>query len=269
MSEIFLIAWITFKESIRNKALYGIFLLGIVMFAANIVFTGMFSWELGKVAVDVGLSIVSFSGLMLIFFFSIQMISNDLEKKTVYLILSRPISRTQYIIGKYAGLSSIILLSSTILGICAALSVKVSTLGVEGYIPANFSWFVFFLSVAFLTLSLLVMTAISVLWVSITSHPFTAVLLALMTYFIGQNSENVKNIIISTKIFSPDAISMKVINMVSWLLPNLAVFDLKTTAAYGLPLDAVSLTWTGLYGLSYIGMSLIITILIFQRRELS
>jgi len=76
-------------------------------------------------------------------------------------------------------------------------------------------------------------------------------------------------IIISTKIFSPDAISMNVINMVSWLLPNLAVFDLKTTAAYGLPLDAVSLTWTGLYGLSYIGMSLIITILIFQRRELS
>jgi len=269
MSKILLIAWITFKDSVREKALYGIFLLGIVMFVANVIITGMFSWELGKVAVDVGLSIISFSGLILIFFFSIQMVSKDLEKKTVYLILSRPISKAQYILGKYTGLGSIILFSSAVLGICAALSVQVSTLGVEDYMPANFSWHVFFLSVAFLTLSLLVMTGISILFVSITSHPFTAMLLALMTYFIGQNIENVKNIIISTRIFSPDAISMKVINIVSWVLPNLAVFDLKATAAYGLPLDAMSLAWTTLYGLSYIGMCLIVTILIFQRRELA
>ncbi len=269
MYKIFLIAWITFKDSIRNKALYGIFLLGIFMFAANIVITGMFSWELGKVAVDVGLSVVSFSGLILIFFFSIQMVSNDLEKKTVYMVLSRPISKAQYILGKYTGLGSIILLSSTLLGSCAALSVKVSTLGAEGYIPAGFSWTTFALSIIFLTLSLLVMTAISVLWASITSHPFTAVLLALMTYFIGQNMENVKNIIISSKMLDPDAVSMKVINVVSWVLPNLAVFDLKTTAAYGLPVNAASLTWIALYGLSYIGTCLIITVLIFQQRELA
>ena len=269
MVRIFLIAWITFKDSIRNKALYGIFFLGIIMFVANILITGMFSWEIGKVAVDVSLSVVSFSGLILIFFFSIQMVSNDIEKKTLYLVLSRPVTRAQYILGKYAGLGAIIFFSSAVLSICAAFSVKLSTLGTEGYIPVNFSWSTFVLSVFFLTLSLLVMTAISVLWVSITSHPFTAVLLTIMTYFIGQNMENVKNIIMSTKAFSPDTVSMKIIHLVSWIIPNLAVFDLKTTAAYGLPLDTASLLWTALYGVSYIGICLIFAILIFQRRELA
>ncbi len=269
MSKIFLIAWITFKDSIRNKALYGVFFLGIIMFTANIVITSMFSWELGKVAVDVGLSVVSFSGLILIFFFSIQMVSNDIEKKTLYLVLSRPITRTQYILGKYVGLGSIIFFSSVALSMCAAFSVKISTLGVEGYIPVNFSWYIFFLSVVFLTLSLLVMTAISVLWVSVTSHPFTAVLLTIMTYFIGQNMENAKNIILSTKALNPDSISMKIIHIVSWILPNLAVFDLKTTAAYGLPVNGVLLFWTALYGVSYIGICLILAIMAFQKRDLA
>jgi Cu-processing system permease protein len=269
MTKIVLIAWITFKDSIRNKALYGIFLLGIIMLAASIIITGMFSWELGKVAVDISLSVISFSGLILIFFFSIHMVSNDIEKRTVYLILSRPITKAHYILGKYMGLSLIILLSSFLLGICATLSVKISTMGGAGFMPAHFSWNLFFLSIAFLTVSLLVMTAISILLVTITSHPFTAVLLAIMTYFIGQNIENVKNIIISTEIFPPDAISMTVINIVSWLLPNLAVFDLKTTAAYGLPINPISLTWSLVYGLSYSAMCMIAAILIFQRRELA
>ena len=60
MSKILLVASITFRDCIRNKALYGIFALGLMLFTANIIITGMFSWELGKVAVDVGLSTVFF-----------------------------------------------------------------------------------------------------------------------------------------------------------------------------------------------------------------
>jgi len=269
MHKIGLLAWITFKDSIRNKALHGILFCGIVLFAVNIIVTGMFTWEMGKVAVDMGLSIVSFSGLILIFFFSINVMSNDIDRKTIYLILSRPIGKPQYIMGKYAGLAMIIILSSIILGLCSAGSVWVSILGTKTFLPPNFSWSLFFLSIGFLTLSLLVMMALTLLWVSITSHSFTALILSMMTYFIGQNMENVKNIISSTKFLSPDSLSVKTIHAVSWVVPNLAVFDLKTTAAYGLSVDAASLLWTALYGISYIGISLIITIFVFQKRELS
>ena len=153
MRNILLLTWLTFKDSIRNKALYGIFFLGVLVFIANIIVTGMFSWELGKVAVDVGLSVVSLSGLVIIFFFSIHMVSNDLERKTIYLILSKPITKPQYIFGKYLGLAAILLTSSTVLGICAFFSVKLSVLNVEAYIPVFFNWPTFFLSIVYQTIA--------------------------------------------------------------------------------------------------------------------
>ena len=114
MSKICLVASITFKESIRNRALHAIFLLGLVLFTMNMIITGMFNWELGKVAVDVGLSVVSFSGLVIILFLGINVVSGDIDRRSIYQILSRPITKSQYILGKYLGLALIILLLSLI-----------------------------------------------------------------------------------------------------------------------------------------------------------
>jgi len=269
VSKICLIALITFKEGIRNRALYGVFLLGLLLFTANVIITAMFSWELGKVAVDVGLSVVSFSGLLIIFFLSINTLSNDLERKTIYMILSRPINKRQYILGKYVGLGLTILLSSIILGLCAALSFKLATMGHEAFIPAHFSWPVFFLGLAFLTLSLLVVLALSFLWVSLTTHPFTAVLFTILSYFIGQNVENVKTLITTSQMFEGNLLLMQLTEFATWVFPNLAVFDLKATAAYGLPIDPGYLMITAGYGISYIGVCLILAMVIFQRRELA
>ncbi|RLB98930.1 MAG: hypothetical protein DRH34_13295 [Deltaproteobacteria bacterium] len=63
--------------------------------------------------------------------------------------------------------------------------------------------------------------------------------------------------------------SKQLVEIISWIFPNLAIFDLKTTAAYGLPLITSDLLWPVLYGISYIGLILIIAIVIFQRRELT
>ena len=269
MRNIALLAGITFKDGIRSKGLYGIFAFVLLLFVANIIITSMFSWEVGKVAVDVGLSAVSISGLIIIFFFSINMVSNDLERKTIYLILSRPISKQQYVLGKYLGLALIILVSSAILGACSFLSVKLATMGAEAFIPAHFSWGIFFLSLVYLTLALLLVLAIAFLSISVTTHPFTALLLCMAAYFIGQNVENVVNIISRSRAFAENVMLLKMTKVISWLFPNLAAFDLKTTAAYGLPLESGYLAWTAVYGLSYIGFCLVLTMWIFQRRELA
>ena len=268
MTNVLLLAGMTFKDSIRNKALYGIFILGFMLFAANIIITGMFSWELGKVAVDVGLSVVSLSGLIIIFFFSIQMVSYDLERKTIYLILSKPVSKNQYILGKYLGLAAILLISSLVLGACAFLSVKLATLHSQAYIPEHFNWSTFGLSLIYQTVSLFIVLSIAFLCISVTTHPFTAVLLCMMAYFIGQNVERVTNIMIRNKTFIENPPLFKLVKVIAWLFPNLAAFDLKTTAAYGLPVDGTYLAWCGFYGLTYILICLMGSILIFQRREL-
>jgi len=93
-------------------------------------------------------------------------------------------------------------------------------------------------------------------------------LLCLMSYFIGQNIENALNIFSRTKMFASNVAALKLIKILAWVFPNLSAFDLKTTAAYGLPVDAAYLFWTLIYGISYIGICLMVSIFIFQKREL-
>jgi len=269
MKAILLVSRMTFKDSLRNRALYGIFFLGALLFLANIIITGMFTWELGKVAVEVGLSAMSISGLIIIFFFSIQMISNEIDRKTIYLILARPVEKWQYLVGKYMGLAGIVLLSSLVLGICSLASIKLSILMSHFNVPAHFNWPTVLLGMLYLTLALLVVLAISFLCISIATHQFTALLLAMVFYFVGQNVETVKIIVQRQKGLADNILMHKAIDFVSWIVPNLEAFNLKTTAAYGLPVSLKYLGLVGLYGVSYIVVCLVLAIWVFQKRELA
>jgi ABC-type transport system involved in multi-copper enzyme maturation permease subunit len=184
------------------------------------------------------------------------------------MILSRPITKPQYILGKYCGLALIILISTAVLGACSMLSVKLATMGAEAFVPHMFSWSVFLLGLIYLTLSLLLVLAIAFLCVSVTTHPFTAILLCLMTYFIGQNAETVLKVITRSKMFDQNPVLLKIIHTVHWVFPNLSAFDLKTTAAYGLAIDAGYLLWVALYGMAYLSICIVLSIAIFNRREL-
>ncbi len=268
MTKTFLVAKIAFKEGTRNRALHGIISLGILLFAVNIIVTAMFSWEMGKVAVDMGLSVISLAGLIIIFFLGINSLSNDLERRTIYLILSRPLTKRHYLVGKFFGLGLLVITSSLVLGVLAAVSVKIAMYGSESFMPAGFSWATFCLGIIYQTLSLLIVLALSVLWVTATSHPFTALLVSVISYLVGQNLENVTSIISTSKVFAGNPFLIKTLEWISWIFPNLAAFDLKTTAAYGLPVDAAYLALTAAYGISYIIVCLTIATAIFNRREL-
>ena len=269
MKNIWLLAQITCKEGLRNRALLGILFFAVLLCVVNLIFTNMFAYDLGKVAVDVGLSVVSIAGLAIIFFMGINLMAKDLDKRTIYMILSRPISRWQYIVGKFFGLGLLILISVIILGLFAAGSVKFIMLTAPNYIPPDFSWATFLIALIYIFLSLLIVTSIALLFISATSSSFLAMIITSGSYFIGQNVEIVRKMYCQAEDDSGNEVSKQLVEIISWIFPNLAIFDLKTTAAYGLPLITSELFWPVLYGISYIGMILIIAIVIFQRRELT
>jgi len=269
MNNIWLLALITFKEGIRNRVLFGIFFLAIALCVANLIFTNMFSYDLGKVAVDVGLSVVSIAGLVIIFFLGISLLSKDLDKQTIYMVLSRPISRWQYVIGKFFGLGLLILTSVLILGLFTSGSVKLVMLQAPAYVPPGFSWLTFAVALGYALLSLLITTSLALLFTCGTSSPFLAMIMTACSYLIGQNVELVRKMYLQAGNGSGGLLLGRLFEAISWIFPNLAAFDLKTTAAYGLPLDAFQLIWSGVYGISYMGLILMITIFVFQRRELT
>ena len=267
MKQIWLLSKITFKEGVRNRILLGILLVAVLFSAFNIVFTQMFAHDLSKVSVDLGLSTVSLSGLAVIFFMGINLLSRDFEKRTIYMILSRPIARWQYVLGKFFGLTFMVGTSVAILGFFSAAGVKATMLIAPPYVPPNYSWLIFILSIFFSYLSLIILTAIAQLFTCLTTSSYIALLITACTYFIGQNVEIVRNMFDDGK--GVNEIYAGLISVVTWVFPNLQAFDLKTAAGYGLPLETGALIWTTVYGLSYVVIVLALTILVFQRRELS
>src|SRR5512144_731443 len=117
------IALITFKEGIRNRALYGITLFALLLFGVTALVATMIPREVGKVSVDMALSTISFAGLLIVLFVGINLLAKDLDKRTIYTVLSRPISRSQYIIGKFFGMVLLITVTTGVISLLAMGSI--------------------------------------------------------------------------------------------------------------------------------------------------
>lgn len=267
MDQIWLLSKITFKEGVRNRILLGILLVAVLFSAFNLIFSQMFAHDVSKVSVDLGLSTVSMAGLAVIFFMGINLLAKDFEKRTIYMVLARPLARWQYVIGKFFGLALMVGTAVAILGIVVAAGVKFSMLLAPSHIPVNYSWKIFALSICFSYLCLMILTAMAQLFTCLTTNSYIALLVTACTYFIGQNVELVRKAFLGES--GTNIIYYYLIEIVTWMFPNLQAFDLKTSAGYGLPLEPAALLWTAVYGLTYIGLILGLTVCVFQRRELS
>ena len=188
------IAFITFKEGIRNRALYGISLIALLLLGANPFISGMIPRNIGKVAVDIALSTISFSGLLVVLFIGINLMAKDLDKRTIYMVLSRPLSRSQYIVGKFLGLVMLIVTTVFILTVFASLSIFLIKLSAPNFFE-RFSWTSLYLATCFIMLMLILLAALSFFFASFTSTSFITLVLTLISYIIGQSISDVKALV--------------------------------------------------------------------------
>ncbi len=268
MNALWPIALITFKEGIRNRALYGITLLALLLLVGNLLISNMVMQEVGKVAVDMALSAVSLAGLLIVLFVGINLLAKDLDRRTIYMVLSRPISRAQYLAGKYMGIALLLAACVALLGFFAVCSIATVKMASPGYFE-RFSWGMILLAMAFALLSLLVLMAVSFFFSTLSSSSFTTLVLTIITYIIGHSLQEVKALVempgqVGIQV-SP--LTVKVVQGASYLFPNFALFDLKAQAAHALALPVSYIGWVSLYGFLYIGVAIFIASLIFGRRQ--
>lgn len=259
---------ITFKEGIRNRAIYGIFLMALMLLIVNFLLSSMIPQEVGKVAVDIALSTVYLSGLLLVFFVGINLMAKDLDRRTIYMVISRPISRPQYIVGKFFGMVLLIVTAMVFLSFFAVLSIFLIKLSNPGYFQ-RFSWPMVLLALAFSILPLILLSAVSFLFASFTSSSFITLVLTMIAYIIGRSSYDVKALIASPAATSihPSPVTVKLVQIAYYLFPNLSVFDIKTQAAHNLPVAPSYILWAVLYGAVYTSLAVACAALIFRRRE--
>lgn len=269
MTALWPIVLITFKEGIRNRALYAISLIALLLLVANFLISGMIPREIGKVAVDIALSTVSVSGLLLVLFIGINLMAKDLDKRTIYMVLSRPISRPYYIIGKFFGMVLLIVTTTFFLSVFAVLSIFMIKLSYPAY-SLRISWPLVLLALSFITLSLILLSALSFLFASFTTSSFTTLVLTVIAYVIGHSISDVKTLVEASQFVDirPSVVTVRLIQIAYYLFPNLSIFDIKMQAAHALPLTSSYIFWSLVYGLVYTTLAIAGTALVFRRREL-
>lgn len=270
MKNIILISGITFQEGLRNRILASIVFFAVVIFALNFILSNSFNYELSKVAVDISMTVISLCSLLIIFILCINQLARDIERRIVFLFLARPLARYEYILGKFLGFAFLLLVTEALLGAGGGLSIWVITVLKPAYVTAQFNWPTLGLALIFHFIGCLILLATAIFFTVFSSTSFLAVLYTMGVYFAGHYLERVIGLLKNQAITDQgNAILAQFLTLVSWLLPNLAAFDLKQQAAYGLVINPVQTLWTLLYGIIYTVLVLLASIILFSRKELS
>ncbi|MBA2880636.1 ABC-type transport system involved in multi-copper enzyme maturation permease subunit [Desulfosalsimonas propionicica] len=269
MNIIWQLSRITFKQGIYSKVLYGIVLLSLILFVSNLFITQLFSLEIGKVAIDVGFAVFSLAGLSIVFFMGIGMISRDIHQKNIRMVICHPVSRWQYVAGKFAGLCLFLLVAVAVLGVFSAFSLWLGTVSAGGIQALrNFSWLMLFATILSHLLALLIILAVGFLFTVITSSGYLAMLLTFVVYIIGNTLDTVVKVLVQGEHVQADLFFTNGLKLLSWIFPNLSAFDLKVYLSYGLSCELSSLLWLGAYGISYILLLLFLTAAMLHKKDL-
>ncbi len=255
MGKIFSIALNTFRESIRDKIFYS-----LLFFAVILVF---FSTVLGKLTIgdplkiikDFGLGSISIAGTLIAIFVGIGMVYKEMEKRTIFIILSKPVARWQFLLGKYFGLGLTILvevavMSVLLFGLCFAY---------EPQIPWNL-----FIAIVPIFFEILVVLAFAFFF-STFSSPFLSGMFTLGIFIIGHFTRDLKQLAGTTE----DALFKTLADTAYYILPNLEFLNYKTRVVHHLAISGAEVILSLAYAASYTLAVLMISMLIFQGRDIT
>lgn len=256
MNRVATIALHTFKESVRDKVLYNLIVFALLLIGAAILF-GSISVGIERIIlVNLGLSSISVFGLLMAIFIGIGLVSKEIERRTIYTILSKPVRRAEFIVGKFLGLLLTLIVNTGIMtaGLYAAILYQKRSLGADDLLALQAVYFIF--------LQLALAVALALLF-SCISTPILSSVFTFCLYVIG-------NFLSDIRWFGEGTGSPAVENLtkvVYYLLPNFGDFNVISRVAHGLPVPGYLLLSNSLYALLYITILLSAAILIFEERE--
>ena len=253
MSAAFAVAANTFRENRRDRILYVLVLFAALMILAGVVVGELSPFEQGKILLDLGQSAMFLVGSLIAIFLGVGLVSREIEKRTIYTVISKPVSRAEFLIGKVMGLT---------ITLTAALAVMAATLAIVcvgyGLTPG---W-PLVESALLIWVELVLLTSLAVTFASFSSTTLAA-MFSVACWIIGQVVGNLKDIAARTA----SAPTRALLTAIYWIAPDLSLFDAKARASYGIAVPAGELVASLGYGLLYTAALLCIASLVFSRRD--
>jgi ABC-type transport system involved in multi-copper enzyme maturation permease subunit len=242
----------TFRENLREKLLYNLLFFALLMIGSSILLSRITLGDYHRLILDLGLASINLFGVLIAIFVGIGLVSKEVDRKTIYTIVSKPIPRYEFLLGKYCGLVITLFANTIVMVVGLLIVLQVMEVPITSLV---------FKSLALIFLELMVITAVAVLFSTFTSATLSAIF-TLAVYVIGHLSADLKEF---TK--KLDEVSEMAVNAIYYTLPNLERFNLKGHVIHHLDFGMADMALTLAYGLTYAAFLLLLASVIFQRRD--
>lgn len=254
LNKILTIARNTFREAVRDRVLYNLVLFVLLLTASAIFLSELTAGQEARTIVNLGLTAMLIFGAFISIFVGVSLVSKEIEKRTVYAIFSKPIGRSEFIVGKYLGLCLTLLVNILIMGVGVSLALL--------YVGGKGLAFSIWGAIILIFLELTVLTAVAILFSSFSS-PALSALLTFFIFVIGHFSKALHEL---AENLGTSAVKF-FFGALYYLMPNFSFFSFTTNAAHGIFPPSSMLFGAIVYAVVYSAILLAITVLIFSRRN--
>ena len=247
----------TFREAVRDRVLYSLVFFALLMMAAAVA-VGQISIGIEQtVIVSLGLSAISVIGVLISVFIGVALVSKEMDKRTLYALLAKPVRRWEFLLGKFGGL----VLTLAVNTAAMALGLLLVMLYVKHSLERSDA--VVLVAVYFILLKLALIVALALLFSCFTT-PLLAILFTVGLYIVGLYVQELRDL--PVEVMSPAMAAFT--KWLSRLLPNFENFNVMAMAAHGRAVPGALILQNTLYAVVYCTIVLTAAAVVFSRRNL-
>jgi ABC-type transport system involved in multi-copper enzyme maturation permease subunit len=247
------IAFNTFKEAIRDRILYLLLFFALICIAFSRLLALLTIGDRVKIIKDVGLASISLFGALMAILIGTGLVYKEIDKKTIYTLLSKPIHRYQFLLGKFFGLILTLFIMLLLMSIIFLALIFFHTFSIEWQM---------LIAILYIFLELCLITSVALLF-SCFSTPILSSIFTLAFYLIGHTAWGLETLIEKIK----PGLGKVLAQGLYHFLPDLENFNFRIEVVHNLPIPASIFLYSTLYGVFYSLFVLTIAFLIFRKRD--
>jgi ABC-type transport system involved in multi-copper enzyme maturation permease subunit len=268
LTRVTLVAWHVFKESVRDRVLYGIGAFAVLLVCVSVLVGELSAGEDVKIIKDLGLSIIEGAGILMTVFIGVGLVSREIDRRSIFGLLAKPLPRWEFVVGKYGGL--ILTIVVNVAAMTIALYLVLAYLDWHATTRERAAWDAaatdprLLLAVAMIAAELALLTAVALFFSSFSSSALLSILFTVGIYLTGVFSADLRGF--GDMVDVPPVVGSFVAAL-GWIVPAFGAFDIKSDVVHGIRQAPGLIAMTLGYGAMYVAGLLAATITVFARRE--
>lgn len=283
----------SFKEIKNSKIFYSFLIFALILISGSYFVSQTSFINQGRIMVDFSIFAISIFNIFIGIFIGSSVVYDDIEKKSIFLTITRPVKRTEYLIGRFLGLAAAIIFSTIIMMLIFyavllimhkfVVPVKPLAVNVKTAAANPFSISIYLLpqpimiQALFIIIESVFISAVALLFSLITSKALASIFTVLV-FFIGNISSKMNDLVKPVKkieagkiitVHHANHVLKVIVHFIYTVLPNFSIFNISSEAAYKIDVSAGTILYRITYGLSYAVLLFVISSLIFSRKDIS